>query len=231
LGCILGAVGGFHAAIWLLITICLVLHNKTVNSLISHDRLVMIWQWSAYAIGVCIFHWLEFFVTALYNPQVCSSDSYLINHSTGYTAAMLTSWAEFVVRWIWFPHFTFLSLSLCGLCLLVASQVVRSWAMITAQESFNHMIQTRRKENHILITHGIYRYLRHPSYVGFFYWSMATQIVLGNWLHAVVLTAAAWTFFSRRIPYEEDSLCKLFPEEYPEYKRTTMVGIPFIKTM
>jgi protein-S-isoprenylcysteine O-methyltransferase Ste14 len=49
-------------------------------------------------------------------------------------------------------------------------------------------------------------------------------------LHTVLFAIAAWMFFSRRIPYEEESLMQLFPHEYPDYKRQTFTGIPFLFT-
>ena len=102
--------------------------------------------------------------------------------------------------------------------------------MITAGQSFNHVIQTYKKENHVLITHGIYRMFRHPSYVGFYYWSIGTQLCLGNVAHAMLFSVVSWNFFHRRIPFEEESLCVLFPNEYPAYVAKTWMGIPFIRS-
>jgi len=75
-----------------------------------------------------------------------------------------------------------------------------------------------------------YKILRHPSYVGFYYWSVGTQLLLGNALHTVLFAIAAWMFFRRRIPFEEEALVQLFPEEYPAYVKQTWIGIPFLST-
>lgn len=75
-----------------------------------------------------------------------------------------------------------------------------------------------------------YKIFRHPSYVGFYYWAVGTQLLLGNVLHTILFAIAAWMFFKRRIPYEEEALMQLFPQEYPEYVKTTYVGIPFLST-
>lgn len=37
-----------------------------------------------------------------------------------------------------------------------------------------------------------------------------------------------WKFFSRRIEGEEGLLIKFFGQEYIEYKRGTVIGIPFV---
>jgi protein-S-isoprenylcysteine O-methyltransferase len=112
--------------------------------------------------------------------------------------------------------------------LLLISQAVRSLAMITCGESFNHLIQTQKKDNHVLITHGIYKYLRHPSYVGFHYWSVGSQLLLNNPISSILFSYASWMFFRRRIPYEERSLMHHFPNEYAAYSRKARIMIPFI---
>jgi protein-S-isoprenylcysteine O-methyltransferase len=188
------------------------------------------WQWAAYVVAICTFHLLEFFVTVVYNPAVASADSFLVNHSTAFTAAAVTSWIEFVIRFVLCPGWTSPALTRIGLAGVVASQWMRASAMATAGESFNHYIQTSKKSNHRLVTNGVYRYLRHPSYVGFFYWCIATQMLLGNYVHACLYAGACWDFFRKRIAYEEESLCQFFPDEYPEYVSRTYIGIPFLFT-
>jgi protein-S-isoprenylcysteine O-methyltransferase len=173
---------------------------------------------------------LEFFVTVACNPTVASADSFLVNHSAAYTAAAVTSWIEFWIRFILFPGWTFPALTRIGLAGVVLSQGIRASAMATAGESFNHYIQTCKKSNHRLVTTGIYRYLRHPSYVGFFYWCVATQLLLGNYVHTSLYAMACWDFFRKRIAYEEESLCQFFPDEYPQYMSRTYLGIPFLLT-
>mmetsp|Transcript_5856 Transcript_5856/g.11075 ORF Transcript_5856/g.11075 Transcript_5856/m.11075 type:complete len:124 (+) Transcript_5856:730-1101(+) len=118
-----------------------------------------------------------------------------------------------------------------GGMLVVLGQSIRSLAMITCGESFNHIVQHSKKNNHVLIQNGIYKYLRHPSYFGFFYWSIGTQLLLGNMISAVMFAIASWFFFHRRIPYEEATLLKMFPDEYPTYRIRTYIGIPFIETI
>jgi protein-S-isoprenylcysteine O-methyltransferase len=212
--------------------------NYNINYTQRQQILFMLWQWCTYVICLCTFHLLEFFITAIYNPTQATSDSYLINHSITYTIAAIVSWIEFWIRFIGvvqdvpilhafhLPQY----ISYIGVCILVMAQCIRSIAMATAGESFNHLIQTSKKQNHKLITNGIYRIFRHPSYVGFFYWSISTQLVLGNVIHVVLYTMASWTFFNRRIQYEEESLCQFFPDSYPQYVAQTYMGIPWIKS-
>lgn len=183
-----------------------------------------------YTIAICIFHLAEFFVTAMYNPSVVKASSFIINHSKSYTIAMTVSWSEFLMRFLLFPSTNSKFLSTIGLIFVIVGQVSRSLGMVTCGESFNHMIQKSKKNNHVLVTGGIYKYLRHPSYFGFFYWSVGTQLMLGNFISTVLFCGASWMFFHRRIPFEEQTLLKMFPNEYPEYFKSTIIGIPFIRT-
>jgi protein-S-isoprenylcysteine O-methyltransferase Ste14 len=56
--------------------------------------------------------------------------------------------------------------------------------------------------------------LRHPSYFGWFYWSIGTQIILCNPICVVFYSYATWKFFAGRIPYEESLLEKFYPVSY-----------------
>ncbi len=134
------------------------------------------------------------------------------------------------MRLLFFPSTNSKILLFVGLIFVIVGQVSRSLGMITCGESFNHMIQKSKKNNHVLVTHGIYQYLRHPSYFGFFYWSVGTQLLLGNFISSILFCGASWMFFNRRIPFEEQTLLKMFPDEYSNYYKTTIIGIPFVKT-
>lgn len=229
MACLLGVLWGVSGSLLFLLTVNSWGAVLDLASVVSKSRLFMIWQWCFYVWAMCTFHLLEFFNTAIYNPSVTSANSFLVNHSKAYTAAHLIAAAEFFTRFLLFPRTGSLLFCRLGVGLVFISQTIRSLAMMTCGESFNHLIQTSRKENHVLVTHGVYRFLRHPSYVGFYYWSIATQLVLNNFVSAVVFAVASCLFFRRRIPYEEESLLQLFPDgEYAAYSKRTMVGIPFI---
>jgi protein-S-isoprenylcysteine O-methyltransferase len=69
---------------------------------------------------------------------------------------------------------------------------------------------------------------RHPSYFGFFWWAIGTQLVLVNPVGLVGFCAVLWVFFSQRIAYEEKHLVEFFGERYVAYRDATPVYIPFI---
>jgi len=188
---------------------------------------------SLYGLALTIFHAAEFFITAIYNPQALVADSFLLNHSNMYAMAHILALTEWGLSTVLFPQgSSFSSLTFyVGLILTILSQLVRSGAMATAGASFHHLIQTQQADHHRLVRHGLYRYMRHPSYSGFFFWTIGTQLLLGNAIMTIVLTIVAWQFFARRIPYEEESLQKQYPDEYAAYHdETTFSGVPFVHT-
>ena len=113
--------------------------------------------------------------------------------------------------------------------MIVFGQSVRSLAEFTAGSNFTHLVAVQQRKEHRLITHGIYSISRHPSYCGYFYWAIGTQILLGNPLCSIAYGFVTWKFFSDRIEYEEYYLMQFFGNDYARYKAKTSVGIPFIR--
>ena len=119
-------------------------------------------------------------------------------------------------------------LSGVGLFLCLGGEIFRKTAMLTAFHNFDHLIRTRREEHHQLVTSGIYSLCRHPSYVGWFYWSIGTHIILCNPLCAVAYAITSWKFFSERVFEEEMTLLHFFGREYVDYQSKVPTGLPLI---
>lgn len=103
---------------------------------------------------------------------------------------------------------------------------MRVMAFFTAKSNFTHRVSSRKKESHRLVTHGIYSVFRHPSYTGFYYFSIASMLMIGNFGCAVLFTLVLSLFFENRISYEEYYLLKFFGESYGRYRASTYVLIP-----
>lgn len=182
-----------------------------------------------YLMALSFFHLSEFVSTALFNQIEVSTDSFLINHSWEYGLAMLVSWFEFFIELAICPSIKInLYLRFFGLFLVMFGEVFRKLAMYTCGTNFNHYVQERRKNDHILVKTGIYSLVRHPSYFGWFYWSIGTQILLANPICFILYAISSWKFFKARITYEEFHLLKFFGKEYSQYQKQVTTGIPFI---
>lgn len=164
------------------------------------------WRLPAFSVCFSTFHFLEYWTTAAYNIPACRASSFLLfNNGRAYTIANLLAAIEIVVSGFSPKYQEFLVHPVTvaiGLGLVVIGQFVRSVAMVQASTNFNHIVQHERKETHTLVKEGLYSYFRHPSYFGFFWWSIGTQLLVGNKVCLFGFAYVLWRFFSRRITSE-----------------------------
>ncbi len=111
-----------------------------------------------------------------------------------------------------------------GVIVLAVGLGIRWTAIFTLGESFsaNVAIQDSQK----IYKTGLYRFLRHPSYLGLLLVFLAAGLHSRNWISfSVVLvpTAAALLY---RIHIEEAALREAFGEEYVVYSKNTKRLIP-----
>lgn len=184
----------------------------------------------AYFLFMSSFHYSEYLTISFANPHTLGTDTFMLNHSVAYIIAAISSWLEFLVELYLWPTLkeNFLIL-LIGILVCIGGEILRKLAIITANTSFNHVVQYRKSEDHVLITHGVYKWMRHPSYAGWFFWSIGTQIILANPICLVLYAVVSWKFFYERILVEELALINFFLDKYVEYQRATPTGVPFIR--
>ncbi|CAH9134034.1 unnamed protein product [Cuscuta epithymum] len=179
-------------------------------------------------IAIMFFHISEYILAvAIHGRSSVTVKSLLI--SKNYVFAMAFCFIEYLLEAHFFPstkeHWWISDL---GLGLVVLGEIIRKLAIITAGRSFTHLIKVHHEEHHKLVTHGLYKYMRHPSYCGFFIWSVGTQIMLCNPVSTVAYAVVVWRFFYERIPYEEYFLRQFFGAQYLDYARRVPSGVPFV---
>lgn len=183
-----------------------------------------------YLTSLSFFHMSEYILTALYNHTTLTTDSFLINHSTAFVSAMISSFVEYFIEAYFFPWMkAYKWISRLGLLLVITGELLRKVAMITAASNFTHQVQSYKRSSHKLVTHGVYSLSRHPSYAGWFYWSVGSQLLLCNPVCFVGFVVATWVFFQDRILDEEMLLLQFFGQEYEDYRKKVGIGIPFVK--
>lgn len=134
-----------------------------------------------YLMILSLFHYGEFQATAMININDITVQTFLLNHSVEYHLALYISLAEFCIESMFFTDWKFIFhpyITYTGLFICIAGDGLRKLAMFTAGHNFTHVIQVDYFSDHQLITTGIYSIFRHPSYVGWFYWSLGTQVSL-----------------------------------------------------
>jgi len=83
-----------------------------------------------------------------------------------------------------------------------------------------------QKDDPELVTSGPYRYVRHPIYSGILVAGIGTAVAL-NWLWLIAVVLAG-LYFIYGATVEERFLTEQFPDDYPAYKRSTKMLVPFV---
>ncbi|OQR66843.1 protein-S-isoprenylcysteine O-methyltransferase-like [Tropilaelaps mercedesae] len=118
---------------------------------------------------VCVHQWQE-------SIRNLNLNSFLLNHSKEYHIAMVASWFEYFAESYFYPELKTLGVvAWTGLTLCALGEALRKCAMLTAGSNFHHLVRVKREEDHELVTSGVYSICRHPSYAGWFLWSVGTQ--------------------------------------------------------
>ena len=77
----------------------------------------------------------------------------------------------------------------------IIGQYFRIAALFTGKSNFTHKIQFKKRKNHVLVKYGIYSICRHPSYFGFFIWSVGIEIMCVNPLCTIAFAYILFKFF------------------------------------
>ncbi|MCG6857789.1 MAG: isoprenylcysteine carboxylmethyltransferase family protein [Salaquimonas sp.] len=91
---------------------------------------------------------------------------------------------------------------------------------------WSHSLDLR--ENHKLVSHGIYERVRHPMYTAFWLWALAQPFLLSNWLAGLSGIVGFGTLYFLRIGQEERMMEERFGEQYRDYCKRTKRIIPGI---
>ncbi|KAJ4343113.1 farnesyl cysteine-carboxyl methyltransferase [Ascochyta clinopodiicola] len=162
-----------------------------------------LWRPCLFLGALSVFHFLEFYTTAAYNTPSASVASYLLTNGNQYRIAHTMAFIEtFITSYFfsgWQSSIHSPLVILLGVAMVLVGQVVRSIAMAQAGTNFNHTVQSSKTEGHELVTGGLYAYFRHPSYFGFFWWGIGTQVMLGNTVCTLGYAGVLWYFFKTRI--------------------------------
>jgi protein-S-isoprenylcysteine O-methyltransferase Ste14 len=92
----------------------------------------------------------------------------------------------------------------------------------------NWSISLEIRENHQLVTSGVYRLIRHPMYTAIFLTALAQALLLSNWLAGPCCFLAFLVMFALRIGREETMMLNKFGEAYGDYMNRTKRLIPHL---
>ncbi len=115
--------------------------------------------------------------------------------------------------------------SIVGLALVVIGFTILLVAQIALRRSYSSTLVIR--EDHQLITHGVYQFTRHPIYLGNIMVFIGLSVYASS-LYGLLTMSALIPVFLNRIRMEERMLTDEFGDAYRTYKGATSKLIPFI---
>ena len=148
------------------------------------------------------------------------------------TGLLVFAWAGFLVPLIWAvsPAFSFAEYSLRTgpfvggvMCL-----VIGLWLFYRSHADLgtNWSITLELREQHQLVTHGVYRRIRHPMYSALTLYSVGQALVIPNWVAGPANLIAFAILFTLRVRAEERMMLEEFGHEYAAYSARTKRLIP-----
>jgi len=110
-----------------------------------------------------------------------------------------------------------------GVALYTVGGALRLWPVYVLGNRFSGLVAIQ--PGHTLVTTGIYRVIRNPSYLGMILNSMGWALAFRSWI-GVILTAVTLVPLVARMNSEERLLHSQFGEEYDAYRARTSRLIP-----
>jgi protein-S-isoprenylcysteine O-methyltransferase Ste14 len=111
-----------------------------------------------------------------------------------------------------------------GLVLFVSGLALAIWARRHLGRNWGTPMS--QKVDPELVTTGPYRSVRHPIYSGIILAMIGTTISVSVFWLVAVLVLGGYFVYSAVV--EERFMAGLFPDSYPDYKRSTKMLIPFV---
>ncbi|MEK7169177.1 MAG: isoprenylcysteine carboxylmethyltransferase family protein [Patescibacteria group bacterium] len=116
------------------------------------------------------------------------------------------------------PAFLFVVIGF-AVCIIARHTLSKSW---TNAKDFNTV------QNNLLIDKGIYKYIRHPIYLGLVLMITGAEILAHSYL--IVLTPLIYLWIYRHTLREEAHLISKMKQKYENYKEKTGMFIPIFHT-
>lgn len=84
------------------------------------------------------------------------------------------------------------------------------------------------RQEHSLVTTGVYRFVRHPMYTAFWMWAIAQALTLQNWAVGPAGIIGFGTLYLLRVGREETLMRETFGAAWDAYAARTPRVIPFL---
>lgn len=112
----------------------------------------------------------------------------------------------------------------------VIIEILGGFLLITSRIELGRFGSTKvaLEDQHKLIGHGLYKYIRNPMYLGILLLFLGYGIAFHGFISTILIDIFLLWIVLRRIQIEEKLLVEVFGEEYKEYMKETKRLIPYI---
>lgn len=111
------------------------------------------------------------------------------------------------------------SLKILGVFIFVGGLWVLWRSHVDLASNFSPSLFIR--ENHTLVTTGVYQKIRHPMYLSFFMWAVGQALLIENWVAGPLGLPAFVLIYWFRVEHEEKQLLDQFGTDYQQYQKKT----------
>jgi len=113
-----------------------------------------------------------------------------------------------------------------GMALTAIGLTVRVHSILTLRQFFTYSVA--KVENQKIIESGLYKFIRHPGYLGQLIIFLGISISLSNWLSILFMIIPVMVGYLYRIQVEERFMLEEMGENYLDYQSRTKRIIPLI---
>jgi protein-S-isoprenylcysteine O-methyltransferase Ste14 len=113
-----------------------------------------------------------------------------------------------------------------GLIFVFIGLIIRVTSIMTLKRQFTYTVTTIT--NHELIEKGLYKWIRHPGYLGQLIIFIGIAVTLSNWLSVLFMIIPVFIGYSYRIKVEEVFMIEQLGQIYLDYQKRTKKLIPIL---
>jgi protein-S-isoprenylcysteine O-methyltransferase Ste14 len=113
-----------------------------------------------------------------------------------------------------------------GALMALTGLIIRITSILTLKQHFTYTVT--KVENHELIETGLYRYIRHPGYLGQLIIFLGIATSLSNWLSVLLMIIPVFLGYLNRINVEEKFMIEQMGQKYADYQKRTKRLIPHL---
>jgi len=113
-----------------------------------------------------------------------------------------------------------------GNLVMIIGLITRFTATRTLKQYYTRTLKIQSDQK--VIDFGLYKYLRHPGYLGLLMIWIGASVASNNWLIFIFITLASILVYHYRRKSEEQMLISAFGESYINYKKRSWRLVPWI---